>query len=74
MTTTAAFHGLIYTPNNSLTIGSSQTIYGAIVARSVTFNASPVIHYDVDLRDPVRGEITGIVTPFAVSSWCETTP
>jgi len=69
MATNAVFHGVIYTPNNSLTITNSQTIYGAIVAKSVTFSASPTIHYDVSLRDEV---FAGIATPFAISRWRET--
>lgn len=69
MATSTAFYGVIYTPVNSLTIANSQTIYGAIVAKSVTFNASPVIHYDISLRDHV---FDGVVTPFAVSNWRET--
>ncbi|MBI5770496.1 MAG: hypothetical protein HZA93_22150 [Verrucomicrobia bacterium] len=72
MTNTTPFYGVIYTPYNALTVGSSQTIYGSIVAKSVTFNASPTIHYDVDLRDSVRGVFDGIITPYAVSSWRET--
>ncbi len=70
MATNTAFYGVIYTPNNSLTISNSQTIYGAIVAKSVTFSASPVIHYDLSLRNTT---FPGIETPFAVSNVRETT-
>jgi hypothetical protein len=74
MTTTQPFYGVIYTPYNALVVGSAQTIYGSIVAKSVTFNVSPTIHYDVDLRDSVRGVFEGIITPYAVSGWRETSP
>lgn len=68
MATNTPFHGVIYTPNNSLTITNSQTIYGAIVAKAVTFSASPVFHYDVSLRESV---FAGIDTPYAISNWHE---
>lgn len=71
MGTNTAFYGVIYTPNNSFTVSNSQTIYGAIVAKSVTFNASPVIHYDMDLRHETRGVFSGVITPFGVSNWRE---
>lgn len=64
------FYGVIYTPDNPWTISYNQAIYGAIVARSATFNASPAIHYDISLRNTVIG---GIDIPFAMSNWLETT-
>jgi hypothetical protein len=70
MATDTPFHGVIYTPVSSLTISNSQAIYGAIVAKSVTFSASPAFHYDLDLR---RTVFDGIDTPFAVNGWRETT-
>lgn len=70
MATNQTFYGVIYTPVSSFTISNSQTIYGAIVAKQVTFSASPVIHYDVALRDEV---FSGLDTPFAISGWRETT-
>ncbi len=69
MATNTAFHGVIYTPVSSFTVSNSQTIYGAIVAKAVTFNASPVIHYDVSLRTTV---LPGLDIPFAVANWRET--
>ncbi len=66
--TTTAFHGVIYTPNNSITFSGNSLIYGAIVSKSVTFNNSPTIHYDMDLRNVV---FRGIDTPYAVSDWHE---
>lgn len=69
MATNTPFYGVIYTPVSSLTVSNSQTIYGAIVAKAVTFNASPVLHYDLDLRRTVFG---GLDTPYAVADWRET--
>jgi hypothetical protein len=69
MATNTAFHGVIYTPVSSFTVSNSQTIHGAIVAKAVTFNASPVIHYDVSLRTTV---LPGLDIPFAVANWRET--
>ena len=68
MATNTPFYGVIYTPVSSLTVSNSQTIYGAIVAKAVTFNASPVIHYDINLR---QTELGGFDTPFAISNWRE---
>ncbi len=69
MATNTPFYGVIYTPVSSLTVSNSQTIYGAIVAKAVTFSASPVFHYDLDLR---RTVFNGVDTPYAISDWRET--
>jgi hypothetical protein len=69
MATNTAFHGVIYTPLASITVSNSQAIYGSIVAKAVTFNASPSIHYDLSLRQAV---FSGIETPYAISDWRET--
>jgi hypothetical protein len=50
MTTTTPFYGVMDFPNNTLTIGDSQQIYGALVAGAITFNGSPGIHYDMNLQ------------------------
>jgi hypothetical protein len=70
MSTTTPFHGVIYTPSASFTVNNNATIYGAIVAKTVRFNNSPAIHYDLALRDAV---FAGIETPYAVSDWQEIT-
>jgi hypothetical protein len=72
MDTTTPFYGVIYTPDSSFTVAQSQTIYGAIVAKAVTFalTKSPVFHYDVSLRNTV---LPGVKTPYAVSDLRETT-
>lgn len=71
MSTSQPFYGVIYTPVSSLTINTTQTIYGAIVAKSVTTGSSvsPVIHYDISLRNEV---FDGIDIPFAITDWRET--
>lgn len=70
MATNTPFCGVIYAPGANLTVYNSQTIFGALVARSVTFNASPVLHYDVALRTT---EIEGVDAPFTVVDWREST-
>jgi hypothetical protein len=70
MGTNTAFYGVIYTPYNGLTISNSQTIYGSIVAKSLTLTLSPTFHYDLNLRNVT---FSGFVTPFAVASVRETT-
>jgi hypothetical protein len=66
MNTTQAFWGVIYTPYGDFQVWSNNAIYGAIVARNVTFSGSaPVVHYDLNLRTVV---FPGIDTPYAVSS------
>jgi hypothetical protein len=71
MNTATAFYGVIYTPTGDFKVLSNNGIYGAIVARNVTFSgASPQVHFDVDLRNQA---FSGVDTPFAVSDWRETT-
>lgn len=71
MNTTTDFYGVIYTPTGDFKVWSTNAIYGAIIARKVVFSgASPVIHYDLNLRDTV---FSGIDTPYAISDWRETT-
>lgn len=47
------FYGVIYFPNLPITVSTAQPIYGSIVGYSVTFTASPTIHYDLALRSPM---------------------
>jgi len=71
MDTTVPFYGVIYTPNGNFTVAHNSTIYGALVAKKVSFSGStPAVHYDLALRNVV---FPGIETPFAVSNWNETT-
>jgi hypothetical protein len=65
MGTNTPFYGVIYTPYNALTVTNSQTIYGSIVAKSVTFSGSPTFHYDLNLR---KVTFSGIDTPYAVAN------
>lgn len=69
MATNTPFYGVIYAPVSSLTVSNNQAIYGAIVAKSVTFSGSPAVHYDLALRSLVIG---GVNTPFGIGRWRET--
>jgi hypothetical protein len=69
MATLTPFYGVIYTPMSTFTVSYNQAIYGAIVARSVTFLGSPAVHYDLSLRSTV---IEGFNNPFGVGNWRET--
>jgi hypothetical protein len=68
--TNQPLYGAIYAPLNVFTVSYNTTIYGAIVARSVTFLGWPTIHYDMALRSV---NFSGIDIPYAVSNWSETT-
>jgi len=54
--TTNPFFGVVYFPNAPLIVSNNATIYGSLVANSITFNpydgGSPAIHYDMSLRSP----------------------
>ena len=70
MNTAVAFYGVIYTPYGDYKVLSNNAIYGAIVARNVTFSGSaPVMHYDLNLRNQT---FSGVDTPYAMSNWRET--
>ncbi|MEO7414687.1 MAG: hypothetical protein ABIZ81_15160 [Opitutaceae bacterium] len=75
ISTTAAFCGVVYAPNCNLDfIVSSDLVFtGSIVAKTVTFSGTPVIHYDLDLRKPTT-KFSCLETPFTVSSWQEVLP
>jgi hypothetical protein len=59
------------TRGSALCFATVPAIHGAIEAKAVTSNASPVIHYDIALRTTV---IPGFDTPYAVADWRETNP
>jgi hypothetical protein len=68
---TLPFYGVINTPGASLTLKNNVIIYGAVVAKNVTFSGTaPVVHYDVDLRNTV---FSGLQTPTIISDWHEVT-
>ena len=49
--TTTPFYGVIDFPsNNSITFNNNTTLYGSVVASSITFNNTPAIHYDLNLQ------------------------
>jgi len=71
MNTATPYHGVIYTPSGNFTIAGNSTVHGAVVAKKVSLTGSaPAVHYDVNLRSKV---FAGVVTPFAISDWRETT-
>jgi hypothetical protein len=51
MGTTTPFYGAINFPNNSITFNNNTTIYGSVVANSITFKNSPSFHYDVNMQN-----------------------
>ncbi len=70
MSTTTPYYGVIYTPTGNFTVAGNGVIYGAIVAKKVSFTGSaPAIHYDLNLRTKV---FSGVDTPFSISNWRET--
>jgi hypothetical protein len=60
------FYGTIYAPTSPLIVNGDPRIYGAFVGQSVTFNGTPTIHYDLDLR---RATFSVVNTPYDVSQW-----
>jgi hypothetical protein len=67
--TATPFYGAVYAPNSPLIAGSVSvdlTVYGALVGQSVTFNGTPTIHYDLDLR---KTTFSVVNTPYDVSQW-----
>jgi hypothetical protein len=48
--TTTPFYGVLDFPNNSITFNNNTTLYGSVVASSITFNNTPAIHYDLNLQ------------------------
>ena len=64
--TATPFYGAVYVPNSPLTVNSNLTVYGALVGQSVTFNGTPTIHYDLDLR---RASFSVVNTPYDIAQW-----
>jgi len=65
------FYGVIYAPGGSLTLKNNTVVYGAVVAKNITFSGTaPAVHYDVDLRNTV---FPGLQTPTMISDWHEVT-
>jgi Tfp pilus assembly protein PilX len=71
MNTSTDFYGAIYTPTGDFKVWSNNAIYGAIVARNVTFSGSaPVVHYDVNLR---RTAFSGVTSTYVVNNLRDST-
>jgi sugar lactone lactonase YvrE len=60
------FYGTVYAPNSPLVVNGDPRIYGALVGQSVTFNGTPTIHYDLDLR---KAAFSVVNTPYDVWQW-----
>lgn len=45
-----SFRGVIYAPNSDFTQTGNGTLYGAVIANSISFGGNAVFHYDVALR------------------------
>lgn len=66
MNTTTPFYGVIDFPSDSFTVNStSQQIYGALLASSITFTGTPAIHYDLHLQaqNSMIGSSPGFMSP-----------
>jgi hypothetical protein len=72
------FYGVVYFPNQPITISSSSVIYGSVVGSSVTVSSSPTIHYDNALRLPDSqtsdAAFASIAAPITVSSLLASVP
>lgn len=70
--TTNPFHGVIYMPNTThslgLDIGPGVEIFGALSAREITFSGDANLHYDTSLRYAM---IPGVDQPYTVTDWRE---
>lgn len=69
--TTQAFHGVIYMPNEDLLIdATTATIYGAVSARAISVTGNLNLRYDTSLRG---ADLGGVDRPWAVNEWRELT-
>ena len=66
ISTATDFYGAVYAPNSPLVVNGNPTVYGALVGQSVTFNGTPTIHYDLDLR---KATFSVVNTPYDVAQW-----
>ena len=59
------FYGSIYLPHDAVTIGNNTTIFGALIAKTISFTgASPSFHYDSAFQNI---SITYINAPFTLT-------
>lgn len=74
-TTTTPYYGVIYSEDDAaMNFNTSVTIHGAILGRSdINFGTgtSPVIHYDMALRNLAKGWFKGVTTPFLINQITE---
>jgi hypothetical protein len=67
------FYGVIYMPDAYLHVRNgtrTQTIYGAISAKTIYFDDSTTVHYDTSLR---TATFTGVDAPYRLVEWRELT-
>ncbi len=68
---TGDFYGSVYAPKGAITVSNpGPNIYGSLVGANVIFNGATSLHYDLDLR---RAVFPGVVTPYTISNWQEST-
>lgn len=68
---TQDFHGVIYMPNEDLTIDATTAkIFGAISARAISVTGDLNLRYDTSLRG---AHFDGIEEPWAVTEWRQLT-
>jgi hypothetical protein len=72
------FYGVVYFPNQAVTISATSDIYGSVVGSSVAVTTSPAIHYDIALRSPDAltsdAAFACIAAPISVNSLLATVP
>lgn len=65
--TTQAYYGVIYMPNEDLLIdATTATIYGAVSARAISVTGNLNLRYDTSLRG---ADLRGVDRPWAVTEW-----
>ena len=78
MSQTQPFYGVVYFPNEPITVSTSSVICGSIVGSNVTVSSSPAIHYDNALRSPdsLAGDaaFAYITAPITVNSLLASVP
>ena len=66
------FYGTIYLPNDALTVANNTNIFGALIAKDITFTGpTPSLHYDSALQNV---SIADINAPFTLVQLREVSP
>ena len=68
------FCGVLFAPNTSASLGldirTGVSVYGALLAKKITFSSDAALHYDTSLRYATFG---GVDSPFTITEWRELT-